>query len=49
MVGEASAVMTQAGHLLARRGYFRQELADRLLRAGHDSAGVEAALTRLES
>lgn len=49
MVGEASAVMTQAGRLLARRGHFRQELADRLLRAGHDSAGVEAALTRLEA
>ncbi|HEU4487730.1 MAG TPA: regulatory protein RecX, partial [Actinomycetota bacterium] len=34
---------------LARRGYFRQELADRLLRAGHDSADVEAALSRLEA
>jgi regulatory protein len=49
VVGEASAVMTRAGRLLARRGYFRQELADRLLRGGHDSADVEAALTRLEA
>jgi regulatory protein len=44
-----SDVMVAAGRLLTRRGYFENELRDRLLRAGHDGAAVEAVLHRLKS
>ncbi|MDQ3660625.1 MAG: recombination regulator RecX [Actinomycetota bacterium] len=44
-----SEVMVAAGRLLARRGYFEQELRDRLLRADHDADAVEAAVQRLRT
>ena len=44
-----SPVMQRAGRLLARRAHSRQELGDKLARAGFDEVAIEECLDRLSS